>query len=407
MTRIRRDDGGWVLLTSVMLLSAMFVLSTAVVQIVDVQSGQAKRQRVRETAFNLAEAALNAQIFSLSRDWPGAGSATNQYPNCTGASGSTRCPSNAQVVSLIPSGEAASATWGTTVRDNGGASAATFYQDSTVLAQPGYDANGDGQVWVRATATAEGKTRTLIGLIRAEQQEEDIPHAALITGRLDISNMGNKIIIDASAGSGLPTAMVRCTPVLGELTSCLGHPIGLGPIGNTLAALNTYLGRQLSPNVTTTGYTGGAAMTPEARARLRATAIADGTYYASCPPNLAGHVVYIAAGDCSYTGNTTYNTAANPGVVLMESGSLYIGGTVNYNGILYHANLGNSTGTAITIQGNATIIGGVLVDGPGLTIAGSSKTNIQLSPNAFRAVSSYGAAGVVQNTWREIRPGGS
>jgi hypothetical protein len=90
-------------------------------------------------------------------------------------------------------------------------------------------------------------------------------------------------------------------------------------------------------------------------------------------------------------------------MVLMATGSLYIGGTVIYNGILYHANQANSTGTVMQIQGNANIVGGVLVDGDATTIAGSSKLNIQLSPAAFGAVRSYGSAGVIQNTWREIR----
>jgi len=30
---------------------------------------------------------------------------------------------------------------------------------------------------------------------------------------------------------------------------------------------------------------------------------------------------------------------------------------------------------------------------------------IQFGVNAYRAVASYGAAGIVQNTWREIKPG--
>lgn len=399
------SEEGWVLLTSVTLLSLMLMLSMALLSIVDNQTAHSRTQRVRETAFNLAEAGLNAQIFSLARDWPGAGAATTPYPTCSAQVVSARCPTAAQLTQLIPTADTTGAAWQTVVRDNGSSSTANFYSDALVLAQPAYDANRDGQLWVRATATAQGRTRTVVALVRAEQQEEDIPHGALITGRLDISNMGNKIIIDASAGGGTPTAVVRCVPALLELTPCLGHQVGIGPIGSTVAALLSYLGRQLSPNVVTTGYTGGPAMSVDARARLKATAIADGTYYSSCPSTLTGHVVYIEAGNCSYTGNTTYNTAADPGMVLMATGTLYLGGTTTFNGILYHANQANVTGAVLQLQGNTNVIGGVLVDGQATTVAGSSKLNVQLSLGAFRAVRSYGSAGVIQNTWREITPG--
>lgn len=397
-------DGGWVLLTSIATLSLMLMLSVALLSIVDTQTQMSGVQRTRESAFNLAEATLNAQIFSLARDWPGAGAAATPYPSCPAAVASPRCPVGTQITNLMASVDPATVTWQTQVRDNGAAGGANFYSDALVLAQPAYDANRDGQLWVRATASAAGHSRTIIALVRAEQEEEDIPHAALLTGRLEISNMGNKTIIDASAGGGTPTATVRCTPALLELTPCLGQQVGLGPIGS-VSSLLTFLGQQLTPNATSSGYTGGPAMSADARARLKATAIADGTYFAGCPPTLTGHVVYIESGTCSYTGNAVYNAAGDPGIVVMATGSLYLGGTSVFNGVLYHANLAGVTGAVLQIQGNATVVGGVLVDGNATTVAGSSKLNIQLSLDAFRAVRSYGSAGIVQNTWRELRAG--
>ena len=317
------DDDGWVLLTSIAMLSLMVMLAMALLSIVDTQTGQSRQQRVRETAFNLAEAGLNAQIFSLSRDWPGGGSVLTPYPTCTGASTSPRCPSDAQIVRLIPTGDAIGATWQTVVRDNGTPGTASFYSDPLVLAQPAYDANRDGQLWVRATATAQAKTRTMVALVRTEPQEEDIPHGALLTGRLKITNMGNKPIIDASAGGGATTAVVRCIPVSGEPTACLGHRVGQGSI-TSVPGLLSFLGQQLTPNLVTTGYPATPAMTVEARARLKARAIADGTYFTGCPSTLTGTVVYIEAGTCSYSGNDVFNTAADPGMVVMATGSIYL-----------------------------------------------------------------------------------
>ncbi len=396
---VRKDEGGWALVSALMLMTVMMMSGLALASMTDVQSTQSSAQRQRETAFNLAEAAMNAQVFALARDWPGKGQSLAQYPNCAPGVASTRCPSNDALLASIPSADAAGATWSTTVKDNGPTSSQSFYSDSAISSQPGYDANGDGNVWVRASATARGRTRTIVALVRAQLQSEELPHAALISGRLDISNNGNKIIIDASGGAG-PVA-VRCTPQLIDVTPCIGHLFGIGRYKN-LTDLLSYLTTQIAGTTPVTGFTGGAAMSAEARARLKARAIADGTYYTGCPSSLAGAIVYIEAGNCSYTGNSVYNSAQAPGLVLMNTGTLYIGGTVNYYGVLYHANGAAVTGSAVQVQGNASIVGGILVDGGATVVAGSSKVNIQLDLNAYDAISSYGSAGVLQNTWREL-----
>jgi Tfp pilus assembly protein PilX len=392
-------ESGWALVTALVLMTVMVGGGLATYSLVDTQTGASAEQRERESAFNLAEAALNAEVFALARDWPGKGMANNQYPVCTPATGGSRCPSAAQLSGALPTTDARGATWSVQVRDNGSAATQGFYRDDLVTAQPGYDANGDGKVWVRASATAQGKKRTIVALVRAEETPEDIPHAALVTGRLEISNMGNKTIVDAGNG-GL--VAVRCTPTAGESSVCLGHSPDNGKVA-TIDQLMTFLQTQIAGVTPVTGYAGAPAMTADAKARLKATAIADGTYYTSCPSSLAGRVVYIEGGNCSYTGNSAFNSETTPGFVLQASGSLYLGGTVDFYGVIYNANAVGSTGWAIQVQGNATIHGGVLVDGPATTVAGSSKENIIMDDDAYDAVQSYGSAGVIQNTWREIR----
>jgi Tfp pilus assembly protein PilX len=395
-----RAESGWALLSAMVLMTVMLGGGLAAFKIVDTQTAESSVQRNRESAFNLAEAAMNAEVFALARDWPGKGMAGNQYPVCTSALVSTRCPNSNQLLGALPSADATGATWQTQVRDNGTAATQSFYRDDLVTSQPGYDANDDGKVWVRSTATARGKTRTLVALVRAERQTEDLPHASLLTGRLTISNDGNKAIIDATAGGGPVT--VRCTPQLLDLTPCVGHLFGGGRFGD-LTELLSFLQTQIAGAVPITGYTGPPAMTAEARARLKATAIADGTYYTGCPASLTGRVVYIEAGNCSYTGNNVFNSSAQPGFVIQNSGTMYIGGTVNFYGVIYQVNATALTSAVMQVQGNAQIFGGVLVDGQATTIAGSSKVNIVLDPAAFDAVASYGSAGVIQNTWREIK----
>ena len=408
MRRRLKDESGIALVSALVLMGAMLGLGLATLSTVDVQSKESGASRVRETAFNLAEAAMNAQIFQMSRDWPGQGSAGSPYPMCTQNTTHPRCPVTDELTAMFSGADVDPSTtaWTTGVHDN---ASGEHFSDAATGSAPGYDANEDGRVWIRSQATAKGKTRTIIALVRAQEVPEDLPRGALITGRLDISNSGHKAIIDAQGGSAQSGVVaVRCTPQTGELTPCLGHPLSGGLIGGLLSNLLKLLNFQISPNVAQTGYGDEPAMTAEARARLKTTAIANGTYYASgCPTEsgLSGQIVYIENADCFYTSNTQFNSPEEPGMVLVARGSLYIGGTANFHGIIYHSNEGASTADAVQIQGNATIHGGVLVDGQATTIAGSSKLNIRLDPNAFNRVRSYGSVGVVQNTWREIRPG--
>jgi len=404
MKRIRAGEQGIALLVVMVLMTIMLTTGFAIASTVDTQTSASHSERVRDSSFNLAESALNAQIFALAGDWPGIGArplgTTLPYGTCTQASPpSSRCPNTADLVGG-GSPDLANATWQTTVRDNGAGSTPTFYSDQSTALQPGYDANNDGKVWVRAQAVAQGHTRTLVALVRSEQQEEDLPHAALIAGSLDITNNGNKELIRANNG----LLAVRCTQGLLNIGPCLGH--ALLPPNGSLAQLLSTLATQITGATPISGYTGGAAMTPEARARLKATAIADGTYYAGCPTaaQLTGHVVYIESGVCSYTSNTQVNALA-PGVLVMSSGTITFGGTTNFYGIVYNANTTGLTTGAVQTQGNAQITGGVLIDGNAQMVVGSSGLNIQFDVNAFRSVASYGSAGVIQNTWREIKPG--
>jgi Tfp pilus assembly protein PilX len=411
MSRRVRAGGedGWALITAITLMLIMATFSLATSAMVDNQQRQSGIGRQRETAFNLAEAALNAQIYSLTTHWPGAGGATDQTVaepvSCTPSASDVRCPTASSLTALFASADTESgSTWTTMVRDNSGAAgAATFWSESMVNAAPRYDANGDGRMWVRSQGIAGGRARTMVALVRTEQQSEAIPHDTLLAGRLSISNNGHKRIIDtkgSSASTGPVT--VRCTPTIGESSPCLGHVLG----GGGLASLLSLLDIQISPDLNTTGYTGTTGLAPDALARLRQAAIANGTYFTYCPASLAGAVVWVdTTSTCSYTSNSQFNSATAPGVLIVATGALSLAGTVNFYGLIYHANLANSNGWLVQLGGNAQVSGGVAVDGQGGVVAGSSKQNVVFSDAAFQAVRSYGTAGLIQNTWRELQPG--
>lgn len=413
MKREGRGEEGIALLVVLVLMGVMLSTGFAIMSTIDVQTRASKTERVRDAAFNLAESALNAQIFRLTTDWPGPGRSTVPYTPCTAASTTARCPDKASLLNGTSSDLNPNSTWTTSVRDNGATGAPSFYSDTVTQGQPGYDAAGgptgapDGKLWVRAQATANGRTRTLVALVTVEKQEEDIPHGALIAGSLDISNNGNKELIHASGG---PVA-VRCDPAANPNASCLGHPMVCKP-----ACVNDPLLQTQITGATPTGnYASANAMTPEALGRLKATAIANGTYYsvastASCPTDaqLTGPVVYLESAtnvNCFYSSNARYNSLDAPGALILDHTSITFGGNTLFWGVIYGANTVPGA-SVVTTQGNSALInGGVILDGTAKMTVGSSGLNINFDVNAYRAVASYGSAGIVQNTWREITSG--
>ena len=58
----------------------------------------------------------------------------------------------------------------------------------------------------------------------------------------------------------------------------------------------------------------------------------------------------------------------------------------------------------LSLNGSGTLHGGVFADGDGVVSAGgTSNTNIKYEDSALGAVKGYGLAGLIQNTWREIK----
>jgi type IV pilus assembly PilX-like protein len=407
--RLKQEDG-IALVVAVLLMAMMLSLALVAINLADGQARTTAQQRQRESAFNVAEAALNAQVTQLSQHWADvSGSATLTCP------GSTYCPSSAELTSLIPSADSnVPVIWKTSVYDNIG-SLADYFADSLVSTQPGWDSNGDGKVWVRAEATVRGHTRVLVSVVQKQTQLESVPHAAIVAGALTIENNGQHSdpIIDANGG----LVAVRCPVIDGESEPCLGQPLGSAPT-KTPAQWSALLTNQIDGfSSAQWGYQPPSLFTQDQIYRFIATAKAGGTYYTSCPSTLAGAVVVVdTTGNCSYTGSATWNTQPDPGflIFLRATSSLKLGGTTTYNGIIYHANMGTppilnsatpSNASLIITSGNTLINGGVIIDGPGRMDAGESGMNIHFDDHGYDAVQSLAAAGIIQNSWREIQKG--
>lgn len=418
MRRLRQDEGGWALAIAMIVLLLMLSFGLATAAIVDTQTNESKRERNRESSFNLTEGALQEQGYVLGFNWPA--TVTAAYPGTCTQSVTTagKCPVPANLTGGNFSGVDfnAGSTWRTVVRDNPNKS--DFYDSSALTATCkdangaavasqvdaagnsycGWDANGDRKLWVWATGTAKGRTRLMVALLKRERLLEALPRAAVRADHFDVTNNGNKEIIDASAGQ----VVVRC--------NIPNNPQPNNPCTGWDPAKGQVVGSIVQEPAQTQ-----ATMDSGQLARFRSAAQSNGTYYTSCPGSLAGSIVYIdlpSATDCKYQTNNTYNTATAPGFLIMPQGTLTVRGGVTYYGVIYLGNGQHSTGTVADIGGNGGIIGGVIVDwGGGLDVgsngnSGVNNANIRFSPTAFNALSTFGTAGLVQNTWRELPPGG-
>lgn len=416
------EEHGNALVTALLLTMIMLTVGLAGLAQVDVQQEQSGVERVRETSFNLGEGVLNAQIFAVSRRWPGPGAGAGTpaaapfvFGPCTQDSDpltSPNCPDAETIRRLFASPDTDGSTaWRTEVRDNATSVPATcpstaspsmFYSDTSTQGQPAYDCNADGRLWVRAEAVVRGRARALVALVQAEGETQQLPRSALLAGRLEIGNNGNKVLVDAQADTTLNAEiLVRCTPASG--TVCVGHD------GSSLDDVlsRTKLLTQLNGSKPKTGYVADPALSAEALERLKQTAITNGTYYATCPDDvngLAGAVVYIETCNKAYKSNAVINTPESPGALIIESGSIDFQGNTTYHGLLYHANLAGSTDTLVKLSGNNGVTGALFVEKQGgVFIQGSAKLTV--NGKAFAALRSYGSAGIIQNTWREIPTG--
>ena len=390
-----RSEAGASIVTAVMLLTIMMGTALASYSYVDTQQRESSQERVGESSFNLGEGSLNTQAFILSRNWPGTASRT--YPTCSNSSASTDyCPQPAQLAAGYDSadyGNGSERRWQTTVRDDAGTPPSAFYDAAAVTARPAWDANGNDRVWVRAKAQVRGRWRTLISLVQIEKVPESFPKRTVIAGRFKTTNTGNKIIVDTKSTVTSPHPVtVRCSDAASS--ACMDYEPGKGQIApnDTAVATGQYVGQKTLPEDVT--------------ARLKETAQAAGRLYpsGSCPSSLTAPVTYIVNADScgTFNGNTTANSAASPGIVVVEQGTLRFGGGFQYYGILYHLNTLNQSADLVDLGGDVSIFGGIYIDGDGRLLAGSSKVNLVYLDEAFTKVSSYGTAGVVQNSWREL-----
>lgn len=434
MTRRLKQETGFAVATAIIVMTLMLTLGLATLALVDNQTQQSGRERMRETAYNVAEAALSNEVFTMSQPWPG--KASYSLTDCTNSSTGTQCPSPANMAQAFQGSDFSSSTvWNVSVRDNLG-SAAAYYRKSVVDTTPcpspagagnsapcRWDSNGDGLLWVRAQATVAGRTRKLVTLARQQQVPITLPFNAVLAGKLSTTNNGLKPIVDEqgcwvtgvesgqclSAKPGV--VAVRCSLASGTQPSPGDPCLGYDPTKGQLSPDLYYTNFQGIKDGCANGYTN-CALTALQQDALRTRAMALGTYYPdTCPTDLSGAIVFVdnpPGGTCSYTGGD-WNTSGTPGMLFINHGTLRLDGNITFFGVVYAANANpapTNAGDIVVLGGTTTIRGPVIVEGPGGVLAGSSKVNIVFDPNAAASLFGYsGSAAISQNSYRELPAG--
>ena len=380
------------MVTAVIVMGIMISIGLATFAYVGGQQAQSRVERVKESAFNLSEGALNTQAFITGERFPG--SFAGRYPaSCPAAD--NRCPNAASLTNSFDNRDfAAGLTWSTRVRDNSLANP-NYYTpalDTQNCQGSGttpctWDANGDGKVWIRSDATVRGKTRRLVTLVVTERSPEQFPRNVITAQRLDFHGSPRQGVNTR----GAPVA-VRCFPR-----------------SNKDCADNR---GEVEPDTIQDSWPSQTAMTVEAVERLRQRAKDEGGYYTGCPagrPPTA--LVFIE--DCATTSanhlpcplgtgaGCTSPTAL--GTFVLIRGTFAAAAAWDYHGLLYLRNEQNSCGDVFDITGNHQIYGAVAIDGcGGLSLGTSSQTLFTYNPDVWGQLYTYGNGRADRSSFREL-----
>jgi Tfp pilus assembly protein PilX len=399
MRRQLRSESGLALVPVMALMLAMLALGFGLVMRSRNQQQLSGYERTRESSFNIAEAALNAQALQLGRSWPSSSTAPT---SCSSSSTSTyRPPASAVGNGYSYAASCAGSSvpvWQTSVRDN---VSGELYWTTAVTSRSAYDVNNDGTVWVRSTGYVQCNKVSMVALVSRNVVQMSFPNNTLSANWFATTNPGRKVFIDTIGTNAKPPATVSSQPA----------PVNARCVGLTTAQCANYQPSkgQIQPPSVTTDPTGSSALTLTQLQQIEQQAISSGTFYATgtCPSTSAqlssvGGAPVVVQGPCniSMVGPQAVNSATSPGVLIVENGTVTIGGTAVFYGLLYCVNKQGSSGSVVTISGNGQLQGVVAVDGLGGVTVGSSQTNLIYDSRAPSLLKGSAGSSVNKNSFR-------
>lgn len=427
MKRIRNDDG-FAVIAAVVLLTVIMGLGLGLLLFTDTQQKSSTREQGSEAAFNVAEAALNAQVGQLSRKWPQ--SETEMPKTCTAGSSSESndCPS-ATDLKLDPNTSSTTCsgkdTWGSSLSNQW-----TTYVRRDPQESPYFDSNKEleqlpypeepetGALWVRSVGVVQCHAVVVISLVTRLRVSLQVPEDAIVGNWFKVTNKGNKTIVNRLGESGEPGPVsMRCeSPPSG---GCEQYEASK---------------EQVSPAIEEKPKSASITLTASQLETLRAEAKAHGTFYSAtspyhCPTNvtelegvkLSGSArapVYIEnCGELSIKANGEANCTASkptdpesPGFLVIANGTLELSGNSRYCGLIYAANLQKSTEAVVKLQGGTVVVGGIIVDGAGGIEFGSSgqggnPANLVFDSLAVHNLTISAGAAATRNSFRVLPTG--
>jgi Tfp pilus assembly protein PilX len=413
MTRARSEDG-IIMVAALSVLTIVIAFGLGLALMSENQQRAGAREQASEAAFNLAEAALNAQVGQLSSKWPSPETTAGELPSggaCTEATSTAAnyCPtaaslSHAYPASLNPTtcspgtpadawGSPSTNRWTTYVRDD--LEKAPLFNSAAEKTAPAYDANGNEKLWVRAVGVVQCTVVSVITLVARQQITLNFPHTSVAGNWFRVTNEGKKVIVNTAGEPpvGQPGQIsMRCEG------AAAGH-----------CEEWSKEKEQVSPNTT-----GGAPQSPitlneEQLAAMKAQAQAAGTFHSgasgTCPTTLEqtnGLPAFIeGCGELQLTGGVG-NSQARPGFLVLADGTLTLKGNAEFWGVIYARNPSNLTGAVVTLGGTAQVRGAIDVDGEGGIWFGSSKANLIYEPKAIYELKTYAGATPTRDTFRVL-----
>jgi Tfp pilus assembly protein PilX len=347
---IGSEQGGWAVVTAIVLLSVMLIMGLGLLALVDTQAKRSGKERVNDSTFNLAEGALNAEAFLISRSWPSTAPAATTCSTTAAINGDINTSSAIQKILVASFGAhdyAAGATWKVNVCDDTNSSADTW-SDTKLGSASGYDQNANGKVWIRAQTTVHGQKRAVAAMI-VVQRPPLLPSNYAVLG----GGFSNEL----TWASNQLTAGALLSPLLSGLLSqnkmingTIGVRCGLssGCIEGAFTALSATPLKTLLLANNTVHYGSDAALSEDALDGLRNQAKTDGTWVqtvaanGSCIPAGAGSgsIVFVEEVGDGRNDYCTISTTSNPSyrMVVVNNGRLKVQGTGTVTAVVYGAN---------------------------------------------------------------------
>lgn len=459
MRRAGNEDG-FVMVAAIVMLTVIFGLGLGLLLFSDAQQTASGGEQANEAAFNVAEAALNAQIGQLSHKWPNPESELlhpeAEMPRVCTASASTEtndCPSPTDL-KLDPNtgsascsgtdawGSSLSNQWTTYVRrdviEGSGKSARessifNSTEEKEKLAYPEHPETGS--LWVRAVGVVQCHAVAVVSLVARQRVALRVPKDAIAGNWFEVTNKGNKAIVNRTGGTagGEPAPVsMRCESPATKGEKCEEYEGGSK--------------EQVSPEITSNEPNPPTTLTTSERETIRSEAQTYGTFYSSaspyhCPTKMSelegvklstGGRAPVYIENCGtaprYELSIKANEMANcepptpaasppqpesPGFLVLANGTLELSGNSTYCGVIYAANLNSSPENKeaiVKLQGGTVVVGGIIVDGAGGLLFGSSgqggnPANLVFDSLAFNDLTTSAGAAATRNSFR-ILPSG-